>query len=221
MLRALLALMFVFAALAPNASAQPAPVAAAEWYYVSGNQVQGPHTLDEMQTMTARGIIRPTTQVYDPAAGWAFARDTPALRAHLVDAAPAPSRPPPPVSGPGSAAGQQMLDDEARAFLLGGWRMVTTESMAGRRFESTVRYEFRADGNYAGSLSTRMPDSPDLPPLTEPLQGAWSVRALNAGEFLITLDTGFGLPPETLALAVENDDTLVTTDGRHRYERVR
>lgn len=229
MLRALLALVFAFALAAPPALAARAPAGpAADWYYVAGNQVQGGYTLSEMEDMAARGVIRPATQVYDPAAGWAYAKDTPALRRFLGDApsagpVTAPSRqpaPPRPASANPPVPGPQTLDDEARAFLLGGWRSVTTETIAGRRFETTVQYQFRPDGTYGGSVSTRLPDSPGQPPLADLIGGSWSVRATSANAFLIALAPDNGAPPDTLAVNSPDGRTLVSPDGRTRYERV-
>ena len=228
MLRVILAVLFTLALGAPLAAAQPAPPPPppgmeAGWYYVGGNRAQGPYTLPEMQDMATRGIIRASTQVYDPRAGWAFAKDTPALQPYLGEpvAGPPPAAPrPPPVDEPRPPTDYETLERETRVYLLGGWRMVATDTVGTQRFEVTVRYEFRADGSFVGVMSTRMPSSPDVPEISEPMDGVWTVRALNARELIISLDRRNGLEPDILALERVGDDVMASRDGRNRYERV-
>ncbi len=221
MLRALLALIFAVSMAARPASAQGAPPAPrADWYYVASNQVLGGYTLGEMQDMATRGVIRPATQVYDPALGWAYAKDTPDLQRYLAEVAPPPAPSAPPPATPSGDTVQAELDARIAAVLEGGWRSVQRETIAGRAFETTTELHFRRDGSYEGFMATALPASPDLQPLTEPMSGRWTARALAPDRFVLSLDGGKGLPPDQMALKIENNAVMVSTDGQTRFERV-
>jgi hypothetical protein len=238
MLRALMALFVALTIAAPAATAQ-APTQDTAWFYIVSNQVQGPYLLGEVQDMARQGVIRPSTQVHGPGRGWAFARDTPELQQFLADAAPppppgapvppsyppaapayppAPSYPPEPPVQPVAPVDRKA---EMEGYLIGHWRTVSRQEMAGRQFETTLEFDFRADGSYGGFISTSMPDSPDLQPLTEEMRGRWQVLPLDAKSLVLTTDVGNGMPPEQVALTIVDDATMVSNDGRNRYIRVR
>lgn len=229
MLRALVALFFLAFAAAPAASAQ-APTDATAWFYIVNNQVQGPYLLGGMQDMAQRGVIRPSTQVHGPGRSWAFAKDTQELQPFLDGAAPPPGAPKPmppsyppsyppeePVAGPPVVDATRTLE----AFLVGHWRTVSHQDMAGRTFETTLEYDFRADGTFGGFMSTSMPDSPGLQPLTEQMRGTWQISALDAQAMVLTLSRGPGMPPDQVALTIVDDATMVAGEGKDRYIRVR
>jgi hypothetical protein len=229
MLRALLALIFALSIAAP-AGAQGAPPLdqSTAWFYLVGNQTQGPLPLDEMQDLTRQGVIRPSTQVHSPARGWAFAKDTPELQPYLSDAAPVATPPSPPVppyvppQAPGAATGgvQAELDRAISDFLIGGWTSLQRSVMAGRAFETTTAFHFRADGSYDAIMSTAMPEARDLPPTSDQTRGYWTARALDPDRFLLTLDQQNGLPPDQFAFRVDGQNAMVTTDGAIRLERL-
>jgi len=227
MLRALMAffLVMMFAAPAANAEGAPPLDQSTAWFYLAGNQTQGPYSLSEMENLTRQGVIRPSTQVHHPVTGWAFAKDIPELQGLLSEVAPPPPPPgipvPTPPSYPPDVSGA--ANDPAReieAFLVGRWRTVARQEMGGQQFETTLEFDFRADGSYGGYISTRMPESPDLQPLTEQMRGTWSILLLDAKSFVLTTDTGIG-QPEQVALDIADDATMISSDGRSRYIRVR
>lgn len=122
MLRLILAVLAVFALALPSKAATKGLTSGEAWFYIERNQVIGPYAQGEIVGLAQDGVIRSSTQVFDPAHGWAFAKDTPVLqpyvgenpaarpvrqaprfdRGPLVEPVPqpvAPSYVPPPVSG--------------------------------------------------------------------------------------------------------------------------
>ncbi len=220
----LFALIFLaVSAAAPAArAASPAPTDATAWYYIERNEVQGPYLLPELRDKAEEGVIRPATQVHGPGRPWAFARDTPELRGYLVSApaAPQPTAPParPAPVAPPVQRGPDLVDAE---FLLGGWRAVSRQSMAGRQIETTAEFRFRADEVYESVVTTAIVSGPGQQPAVARSTGRWSVTPLSGGLALLTLESAAGGAPEHITLSADGPDGMVGVDDRTRYQRVR
>lgn len=236
MFRLLLAAIALIASIF-TAEARPPQSQAEAWFYIARNAVEGPYGIAEMRHLAADGVIRPTTQVYDPAKGWAFAKDTPALQRALGGGQPETPKRAAPVTGPeirteplpvpppvppqaSRMSVQAELDRTIRDFLVGGWRSTEASAMLDRDFTLTVDYRFRADGTYDGVLSTTMPDAPDLPPTTETTRGTWRVTARSPESFTLTLEEDAGLPFDETALRIESRSDMISADGAVRYRRI-
>lgn len=232
MFRLLLAVFALIASIFTAEARSPQSQAEA-WFYLSRNAVEGPYELREMQDLAADGVIRPTTQVYDPAKGWAFAKDTPALQRALGGGQPETLKRTAPVTGPeiyseplpvapppSAQSVQAELDRTIRDFVAGGWRSTEASAMLDRDFTLTVDYRFRPDGTYDGVLSTTIPDAPDLPPTTETTRGVWRVAARTPESFILTLEEDGGAPFDETELRIESRSTMISADGQVRYRRL-
>ncbi|MFT3810240.1 MAG: DUF4339 domain-containing protein [Micropepsaceae bacterium] len=98
----MLRLIQAFAAmivLALPAAAGPNGITQAEsWFYIERNVTKGPLYERQIVELAEDGVIRASTQVFEPGRGWTFARNIPALQPHVGGAAAggrsaAPQRP--------------------------------------------------------------------------------------------------------------------------------
>ncbi len=99
MLRLILVVLAVFALALPSAAATKSLGQSEAWFYIARNQVIGPYAEREIVNLAEDGVIRSSTQVFDPARGWAFAKDMPVLQPY-VGAAPSSARRPAPPAAP-------------------------------------------------------------------------------------------------------------------------
>ena len=84
-------------ALAVPAAAGPNGITQAEsWFYIERNVTKGPLYEAEVVRLAEDGVIRASTQVFEPGRGWTFAKNIPALQPYVggtPSARPAPQRP--------------------------------------------------------------------------------------------------------------------------------
>lgn len=131
---------------------------------------------------------------------------------------PVPAAPPVPPAAPPAASSMEALDAAARAYVTGKWRAVVQQTVAGRVYETETIANYFAEGAYSGVVNTSMPGS-GLSPVSLPIRGAWSVKAMDEANFVLVLKPE-NEAQQSLSLKIIDSDTLETPDG-NRATRVR
>ena len=231
MLRLILALL---AGLMLAASAAAAPKGLTQdqaWFYVERNVSKGPCAAFEMVELAADGVIRPSTQVFEPGRGWAFAKDVPLLQPHFgvaprpaagpAEAAPRRPRPQfsveaPPVGGAyienpnAPAAAGAAWQREIGTYLAGTWRPQSTQTVLGVVIEASADFVFRPDGGY----ETAVPAGSGRSAPHDGVTGIWRIQALSPERFVLILLDREGRAIEEKTLDIEDADTMrVIEDG--------